>query len=93
MKIAQVHRDDQVQIKVFVMNKHESVMSPLFCLKMALTRSDIIATLSRTVHENTVLDSFSLTLQEQIFLAINHSSSKSSPVDYYNEVEAKKIWV
>ena len=57
MKTAQVHRDDQVQIKVFVMNKHESVMLLLFCLKMVLTRSDLIATLSGTVHENTVLDS------------------------------------
>ena len=57
MKTAQVHRDDQVQIKVFVMNKHECVMSLLFCLKMALTRSDLIATLSGTVHEYTVLDS------------------------------------
>ena len=57
MKTAQVHRDDQVQIKVFVMNKHECVMSLLFCLKMVLTRSDLIATLSGTVHENTVLDS------------------------------------
>ena len=57
MKTAQVHRDDQVQIKVFVMNKHESVMSLLFCLKMVLTRSDLIATLSGTVHEYTVLDS------------------------------------
>ena len=56
MKIAQGRRDDQVQIKVFVMNKHESVMSLLFCLKMALTRSDLIATFSRTVHEYTVLD-------------------------------------
>ena len=75
MKIAQVQRDDQVQIKVFVMNKHECVMSLLFCLKMALTRSDLIATLSRRVHVYTVLLILSLTLQEQIFLAINHSSS------------------